>query len=138
MSENYLKEISRKIIRSKPHDHNELQANAIYALNASSNKYKNIKLNDSGELEVKDLSNKFNQYTGTINLNGSGASVYSDSLPAPTLDNDSRKGWLHTKTSAGTNKFNYYYYSQGSSPLTFGDIKNLKANITVDNYQSNS
>jgi hypothetical protein len=98
-----------------------------------------IKTNTDGlETSLSSIDNKtkLNHYTGQIKLSGSGASVYADTSPTPTSDNDDREGWLFTKTMAGSGKFNYYFYSQGSNAMTLDDLTNLKANITIDNYQT--
>jgi hypothetical protein len=64
----------------------------------------------------------------------SGIGVYADSSPVPTADINNRQGWLFKKTVAGTGKFNYYYYSQGSHAITLGDIKSLISNLTIDHW----
>lgn len=64
--------------------------------------------------------------------------VYADSLPIPQQDEDNRDGWLFNKISAGTDKFNYYFYGEGNTPMTLQDLTSLNAIITVDNYQSNT
>lgn len=55
---------------------------------------------------------------------------------APVADPDGRSGWLFTKASADTAKFNYYYYGQGNKAITLKELTGLHANITVDNYQN--
>tara|TARA_R110002126_G_scaffold31122_3_gene100724 strand:+ start:1251 stop:2015 length:765 start_codon:yes stop_codon:yes gene_type:complete len=70
-----------------------------------------------------------------------GISVYADSNPAPTLDNDTRKGWLWEKTVVGLDKFNYYLYASthSSHQFTMGDLTTTHFtgshdNISVSNY----
>ena len=63
----------------------------------------------------------------------SGVGVYAGSLPVPTADINNRPGWLFKKT-AGVEKFNYYYYSQGSHPVLLGDIKSLCSNVVIDTW----
>lgn len=63
----------------------------------------------------------------------SGVGVYADSMPVPTADINNRPGWLFKKT-AGVEKFNYYYYSQGSHAITLGDIKSLSSNLVIDTW----
>lgn len=111
---------------------------SLYGLNPDINKLEPIQANGSNCLKVCDKKTKMNHYTGKIKLMGSGASVYADSSPAPTSDNDDREGWLFTKTSTGSGKFNYYYYSEGNQALTLADLKNLKANVSIDDYQNSS
>jgi hypothetical protein len=50
-----------------------------------------------------------------------GISAYADSNPAPIVDLYKRKGWYYTNTSA-SNKFNYYFYSNGNTTQTLADI----------------
>ena len=59
--------------------------------------------------------------------------VYADSMPVPTADINNRPGWLFKKT-AGAEKFNYYYYGQGSHAITLGDIKSLSSNLVIDTW----
>ena len=68
----------------------------------------------------------------------SGASVYADSMPTPMTDPDSRDGWLFKKTMAGTDKFNYYLYGEGSKSLTLGGLKSLHSHVSIDNWQGGS
>ena len=111
---------------------------SLYGLNPDTNKLSPIQANGTNCLKVCDDKIKMNHYTGKIKLMGSGASVYADSSPSPTSDIDDREGWLYTKTSTGTGKFNYYYYSQGNQAMTLGDLTNLKACVSVDDYQNPS
>ena len=108
----------------------------IYGHNSEINKLVHIEANGSNCLKVCDDKIKLNHYTGFIKLMGSGASVYADSIPQPSPDNDDRDGWLFNKIMTGTDKFNYYFYSEGSNAMTLNNLTNLKANITIDNYQS--
>lgn len=64
-------------------------------------------------------------HNNKINVgSANGIAVYADSLPAPTGDPDGRPGWYFAKTT-GTEKFNYYFYSQGSHPLTVADLDDV-------------
>ena len=65
-----------------------------------------------------------------------GASVYADSSPAPTMDEDNRNGWLFKKTVADASKFNYYFYGEGNTPITLGELTNMNAIISVDRYDN--
>tara|TARA_R110000803_G_scaffold47911_6_gene99754 strand:+ start:2039 stop:2644 length:606 start_codon:yes stop_codon:yes gene_type:complete len=56
-----------------------------------------------------------------------------EQAPEPQNPNG-RSGWLFSKVVAGTAKFNYFFYGQGSLPITLADIKNIYANISNDNY----
>ncbi len=53
-----------------------------------------------------------------------GVAVYADTLPAPTDDENGRKGWLYKKT-AGAEKLNYYFYSQGSKSCTLDELEDV-------------
>ena len=109
----------------------------MYAFNNSTQKLESIHASDKCALKVRDEDNIKNPYTGQIKLSSSGGmGVIADSNPQPTADGDDRSGWLFTKTSSGLGKFNYYFYSQGSSVKTLGDITSLKAEVSIDNYQS--
>lgn len=65
-----------------------------------------------------------------------GVAVFADTSPAPTTDNDDRAGWLWTKVVADTTKFNYYYYSEGSTAMRVSDLTSLNAVITIDTHPS--
>lgn len=86
---------------------------------------------------VNDLiitQSKAKSHNGFVKLTGpSGPSVYADTLPVPTADNNSRDGWLYSKSS-GTEKFNYYIYGQGSHPITLSQLHNVFFSGAVDNY----
>ena len=64
------------------------------------------------------------------------ALVYSDSSPAPVVDPNQRSGWLFNKSAAGTDKFNYYFYTQGSEAKTLGHLHSLSAKISIDSWDS--
>ena len=72
---------------------------------------------------------------GKIKLSGSGATVYADTSPIPTADNNDRDGWLFTKSS-GTEKFNYYFYGQGNLAITLSHLNNVFFTGSIDNYVS--
>tara|TARA_R110002153_G_scaffold151951_1_gene303459 strand:+ start:109 stop:729 length:621 start_codon:yes stop_codon:yes gene_type:complete len=76
-----------------------------------------------------------NPHNGFVKLNGSGPSVYADSMPPPIDDPDGRAGWLFQKSS-GAEKFNYYCYSQGSKAITLGHLRSVHFSGAVDNYVS--
>jgi len=78
-----------------------------------------------------------NPHNGFVKLNGSGPSVYADSMPPPIDDPDGRAGWLFEKSS-GAEKFNYYCYSQGSKAITLGHLRSVHFSGAVDNYVSNA
>jgi len=76
-------------------------------------------------------------HNGFIKLMGSGPSVYADSFPLPTADNNDREGWLFSKTS-GAEKFNYYFYGQGNKPITLSHLNNVFFTGSIDNYVSDA
>ena len=55
----------------------------------------------------------------------------------PITDPNERSGWLFSKVVAGA-KMNYFFYGQGALPITLGDIKNIYANISNDNYTASN
>ena len=69
------------------------------------------------------LNTVSNPPTATLILDSpEGISAYADSNPAPTADLlYKRPGWSYTNTNLG-NKFNYYFYSNGNTTQTLGDI----------------
>jgi len=75
-------------------------------------------------------------YTNKVKLGTSSAfAVYADSSPAPIADPDDRAGWLFQKTIPGPDKFNYYFYGEGSQPFTVSQLNAMSAVIRVDNWQ---
>ncbi len=76
-------------------------------------------------------------YNGKVKLSGSGATVYADTSPIPTADNNDRDGWLFTKSS-GTEKFNYYFYGQGNLAITLSHLNNVFFTGSIDNYVNGS
>tara|TARA_R110002096_G_scaffold334431_2_gene528196 strand:+ start:1405 stop:2016 length:612 start_codon:yes stop_codon:yes gene_type:complete len=75
-------------------------------------------------------------HTGRVNLSSAGAmSVYADTMPAPTADDNGRKGWLFTK-AGGTEKLNYYIYGEGRFPVTLAELENLYCIASVDTYST--
>lgn len=79
------------------------------------------------------------QYTGKIlSTSTGGTAALADSSLIPGVDPDQREGWLFQKAGAGTEKFNIYYWTQGSKVLKGSDIRTLNAIVSVDNYQSGS
>ena len=73
--------------------------------------------------------------TNSQYLNGSPASTaIQGGEQAPVTDTNGRSGWLFVKALTGTAKFNYFFYGEGSQAITLGEIKNIYANISNDNY----
>jgi len=89
---------------------------------------------DDGKLETQ--SN--NPSSNILLTSSSGVAVYADTQPIPTVDGNNRDGWLYKKTIANADKFNYYFYSQGSHPVLLGDLRSLVANVAIDNWQLNA
>tara|TARA_R110002072_G_scaffold223_3_gene1660 strand:+ start:491 stop:1204 length:714 start_codon:yes stop_codon:yes gene_type:complete len=66
----------------------------------------------------------------------SGVAAFADTSPAPTTDTDNnRSGWLHKKLT-GTEKLNYYFYSQGSKAKTLADLTSVCANVMLDTWDN--
>lgn len=62
------------------------------------------------------------------------AAVYADTLPIPVA-NLSRSGWKWTKSSAGVEKFNYYFYSnQANNPMTVVELKTFWACVSINTF----
>lgn len=78
-------------------------------------------------------------YTNKVKIGtASGLGVAADSSPAPISDPDDRAGWLFQKTAPGSDKFNYYFYGEGSQPFTVSQLNAMSAVIRVDNWQGTS
>ena len=92
-------------------------------------------MSNNSKIQLVQRTN--NPHNSFVKLNGSGPSVYADSMPIPTDDTDGRAGWLYQKSS-GAEKFNYYCYSQGSKPITLGHLRSVHFSGAVDNYVSNA
>ena len=76
--------------------------------------------------------------TGRVNLSSTaGVAVYADTIPAPTQDDNGRKGWLYTKTG-GAEKLNYYFYSEGSTAITLATLENAFFVGIVNNWTNTS
>lgn len=101
----------------KKHDNNLEQTKILQELNY----YKNL-----------EPTNK------VLLSSSSGIAVYADSSPTPTADNDNRDGWLHKKIATGTDKFNYYFFSEGNNPMYVSDLLGLCANVSIDKWDNNS
>jgi len=63
------------------------------------------------------------------------ASIWADSLPAPIIDSNQRKGWYYTNTSA-TNKANIYFFGGTQETLLLKDINSIWAKLAIDNYSN--
>ena len=85
-----------------------------------------VRVTSGGKLTIID-----ERPNNNILLTSPPNAVYADSMPVPTADINNRPGWLFKKT-AGAEKFNYY--SQGSHPITLGDIKSLSSNLVIDTW----
>ena len=76
-----------------------------------------------------------NSLTGQIKLGTAEATAVQGGEAVPVPDPNERAGWLYTKALAGTEKFNYYHYSQGTSAKVLSDLTSLHSVVTIDNYQ---
>ena len=78
-------------------------------------------------------------YTNKVKIGtASGIVVAADSSPGPISDPDTRPGWLFQKTIPGVDKFNYYFYGEGSQPFTVSQLNAMSSVIRVDNWQGTS
>tara|TARA_R100000231_G_C5316475_1_gene162077 strand:+ start:809 stop:1417 length:609 start_codon:yes stop_codon:yes gene_type:complete len=76
-------------------------------------------------------------YTGKVlNSSSSGVAILADSTLAAQSDPNLRDGWYFKKETAGTDKFNIYYWSEGNKTRTTSELTTLKAVVSIDNYQS--
>tara|TARA_R110000803_G_scaffold59583_1_gene118327 strand:+ start:67 stop:768 length:702 start_codon:yes stop_codon:yes gene_type:complete len=89
----------------------------------------NTSIHEQTRLEVSPL-------TGQIKLGTAEATAVQGGEAVPIADPNERAGWLYTKALAGTEKFNYYHYSQGTSAKLLSDLSCLHSIITIDNYVS--
>ena len=81
-----------------------------------------------GKLNVSQTN-----FTNYLKLSES-AAIYADTLPVPTADPNGRPGWLHIKPVANGDKINYYYYAQGSHPVTLGELTIVNCTVTIDTW----
>ena len=88
------------------------------------------------QIDNKLANQNRNVDNGSVSLaSPSGVAVYADTLPVPIEDTvGNRRGWLWTK-AAGVEKLNYYFYAEGSMPVTLAHLRGLTARVSIDNYQ---
>ena len=108
----------------------------MYAFNKTENKLSSVhSVNDC--LKVVDEDAQKNPHNGKVKLSSTTSmSVIADSMPPPSADEDDRLGWLYKKELEGPDKFNYYFWGEGSKPKTLKNIRSLKAVVTIDKYDS--
>tara|TARA_R110000737_G_C14617241_1_gene492203 strand:- start:3066 stop:3752 length:687 start_codon:yes stop_codon:yes gene_type:complete len=62
------------------------------------------------------------------------AAVYADTLPVPVIG-ASRGGWKYTKDVTGSNKFNYYFFSnQVANPMLLSELEGFWMCGTIDTF----
>ena len=105
----------------------------LYATDCHGNPVK-LLCTDDGKLETQSK----NPSANILLTSSSGVGVYADTLPTPTVDGNNRAGWFYKKTIGNTDKFNYYFYSQGSHPVLLGDLHSLVANVSIGAWASNA
>ena len=89
----------------------------------------NVRLNNN----VKELALESEPVQIKLKLSES-AAVYADTLPIP-VENLSRSGWKWTKSAAGVEKFNYYFYSnQANNPMTIIQLKTFWACVSINTF----
>ena len=105
----------------------------LYATDCHGNPVK-LLCTDDGKLETQSQ----NPSANILLTSSSGVGVYADTQPTPTVDGNNRAGWLYKKTIANADKFNYYFYTQGSHPVLLGDLHSLVANVSIGAWASNA
>ena len=105
----------------------------LYATDCHGNPVK-LLCTDDGKLSTQSQDPSAN----ILLTSSSGVGVYADTQPIPTVDGNNRAGWLYKKTIANADKFNYYFYSQGSHPVLLGDLHSLVANVSIGAWASNA
>ena len=60
--------------------------------------------------------------------------ILADSSLTPTADADERQGWAFIKTLSNTDKFNIYFYGEGSLPIRLGEIHSVFANVAINSH----
>jgi len=105
----------------------------LYATDCHGNPVK-LLCTDDGKLSTQSQDPSAN----ILLTSSSGVGVYADTQPIPTVDGNNRAGWFYKKTIANADKFNYYFYSQGSHPVLLGDLHSLVANVSIGAWASNA
>ena len=73
---------------------------------------------------------------GQYKIGSASSIVIAGDETQPVADLNGREGWLFNKEVEGTAKFNYYLYSDGSIPITLGNLLHTYANISMDSNVS--
>ena len=63
--------------------------------------------------------------------------MYPDET-APMMDDNARSGWYFDKQMAGSGKINWYFYGDGNTFTTLGDLKSISCIISIDAYTATS
>ena len=90
--------------------------------------------------EITTKNNKIIHNDKVKLTSASGIAVYgannNPEYTPPVADTDEREGWLFHKSNEGSDKFNYYLYSNTSSshPWTLGDLKSAYMTCAIDTY----
>ena len=70
-------------------------------------------------------------------LGSAGATaIQADSSPLAVADADGRLGWLYEKTVAGSDKFNWYYYSGQYENMTMDKINSMYFIGSIDTWSN--
>ena len=65
--------------------------------------------------------------------------IQADSTITATVDENERSGWLFTKSVAGANKFNCYFFAPNAGEnMTLGHLSSMSAVVTIDNVVGGS
>jgi len=98
----------------------------------------------SGNTSLNNIDKNINKViiqNDKIKLSSSGGvAVIADSSPVPTSDDNDREGWLFSKVSADSSKFNYYIYGNTATSYqwTLGDLKSVSMTCSIDTWSSSS
>jgi hypothetical protein len=75
----------------------------------------------------------YSNYSAKLGSIGSMA-IVADSNPQPMPDENGRIGWSWTKMSAGSEKFNYYYYAGTHESVKVKDVTSLYFCGSIDKW----
>ena len=76
-------------------------------------------------------------HNNKVKLGTTSAAMVYGAETTPVADPNGRDGWLFVKSGA-TDKFNYYFYGQGTHPMTLGEFGGAWFTAHVDNYVNGS
>ena len=90
------------------------------------------KLNASNDLISFEPQSKYKLGTTAANA------IQADSTLLGSVDDNERGGWLFTKTVAGTDKFNCYFFAPNAGEnMTLAHLRSMSAVVSIDNVVEN-